>query len=227
MQAGAPRSRTFTFGGERNFARQCGSRAQRRRCPRSQRGHTVGRLPTSNGLPARTLVPRRLARFLQYLANRDFFRTRLLGWLRRVFHLRKRGAAPCEQEAFWMAKSTPAPRVEGHGGLSVKKTCFDEPLRPPEDCPDRAQVRNKPRIGPESERPRLGGGSSADIYSKFQPSENLDLGTSVLGTSVQIFCEPLFLGGRCAPRIRPFYVPEQLLARDRPSSIRLRRSPPF
>ena len=146
MQAGAPRSRTLTFGGERNFARQCGSRAQRRRCPRSQRGHTVGRLPTSNGLPARALVPRRLARFLQYLANRDFFRTRLLGWLRRVCHLRKRGAAPCEQEAFWMAKSTPAPRVEGHGGLSVKKTCFDEPLRPPEDCPDRAQVRHKPRI---------------------------------------------------------------------------------
>ena len=146
MQAGAPRSRTLTFGGERNFARQCGSRAQRRRCPRSQRGHTVRRLPASNGLPARALVPRRLARFLQYLANRDFFRTRLLGWLRRVCHLRKRGAAPCEQEAFWMAKSTPAPRVEGHGGLSVKKTCFDEPLRPPEDCPDRAQVRHKPRI---------------------------------------------------------------------------------
>jgi len=145
VQAGAPRSRTLTFGGERNFARQCGSRAQRRRCPRSQRGHTVRRLPASNGLPARALVPRRLARFLQYLANRDFFRTRLLGWLRRVCHLRKRGAAPCEQEAFWMAKSTPAPRVEGHGGLSVKKTCFDEPLRPPEDCPDRAQVRHKPR----------------------------------------------------------------------------------
>ena len=155
MQAGAPRSRTFTFGGERNFARQCGSRAQRRRCPRSQRGHTVGRLPTSNGLPARTLVPRRLARFLQYLANRDFFRTRLLGWLRRVFHLRKRGAAPCEQEAFWMAKSTPAPRVEGHGGLSVKKTCFDEPLRPPEDCPDRAQVRHKPRIEGGRHIPRV------------------------------------------------------------------------
>ena len=105
----------------------------------------MGRLPTSNGLPARALVPRRLARFLQYLRNPDFFRGRLLRRPPRQT-LRKRGAAPCEQDAFWMAKSTPAPRGEGQGGLSVEKTCCELPLRPPEDCPDSAQMRRKPRI---------------------------------------------------------------------------------